>query len=118
MNLAQVRGVLTCLLLSLAATTTHAQERYIEGVHYTRLPDASAQSATTDGAPAVIEVFWYGCPSCYAFDPLLNSWVERKGASIAFERLPMIWDANTKEHGRLFFATRMLGLHEHMHGRI
>jgi protein dithiol oxidoreductase (disulfide-forming) len=116
MNLAQVRGVFTCLLLTLTATTS-AQERYIEGVHYKRLPEASVQSNTDDVA-SVLEVFWYGCGSCYAFDPLLNSWVAEKGDRIAFERSPMVWDANTKKHARLFFATRILGLHEKMHGRI
>jgi thiol:disulfide interchange protein DsbA len=30
----------------------------------------------------------------------------------------VIWDANSKQHARLYFATQLLGLHEEMHGRI
>src|SRR5690606_27384400 len=70
------------------------------------------------GQKSVLEVFWYGCNHCYAFDPLLNAWVADKADTIAFARSPMIWDANTKQHARLFFATQTLGLHEQMHARI
>lgn len=115
MNLATVRGIFTCLLLALACTA-QAQERYVEGVHYKRIDTAPARAA--DATASVLEVFWYGCGHCYAFEPLLNDWVERKGEAIAFARSPISWDANTKEHARLFYTTQALGLHADMHARI
>lgn len=116
MNLVLIRGIYTCLLLALAATAA-AQERYVEGVHYQRL-DTDAYAQTSAGAPSVLEIFWYGCNHCYAFEPLLNDWAARKGEAVAFARAPMIWDANTKQHARLFYTTQALGLHEEMHARI
>ncbi len=121
MSLAHVRGVFTCLLLLLSANPALAQiERFIEGVHYTRLPDPAAAygQGAVEGQPSVLEVFWYGCGHCYAFDPLLNTWVAGKDASIHFARTPAIWDATTKQHARLFFAVQTLGLQERMHNRI
>lgn len=116
MNLAPIRGILACLLLTLA-TTAQAQQRYVEGVHYQRLATRAYAQAHEGSSRSVVEVFWYGCGGCYAFDPLLNDWVARKGANIAFARAPIVWDANTKHHARLFYTTQALGLHA-MHARI
>lgn len=117
MNLALVRGILTCLLVILAAAS-QAQQRYVEGVHYRRIANPAAAVALgspDDGSKSVLEIFWYGCGHCYAFDPLLNDWVARKADSIVFTRSPMVWDAATKQHARLFHATQALGLHDKMH---
>jgi thiol:disulfide interchange protein DsbA len=120
MNLVTLRGILTCLLLLLAANANAQVERFVEGVHYARLPDLAAAMDldTTATEKSVLEVFWYGCNHCYAFDPMLNAWVADKAGAISFARTPMIWDANTKQHARLFHTTQALGLHEQMHARI
>lgn len=123
MNLALVRGILACLLFTFAAGT-QAQQRYVEGLHYQRVADSAAalSLAAADGkenhGKSVLEVFWYGCGFCYAFDPLLNDWVERKGDSIAFTRTPMVWDDTTRQHARLFYTTQALGMHDAMHTKI
>ncbi len=36
----------------------------------------------------VAEFFWYGCPHCYAFDPVLRSWEKVKPADVDFVRYP------------------------------
>ena len=115
MNLANARGILTCLLLTLAAATQAQNARYEEGVHYKRI--AAGENAA-DGQASILEVFWYGCGHCYAFDPLLNAWVAGKGEAVEFTRTPMIWDATTTEHARLFHASHALGLQRQMHDRI
>jgi thiol:disulfide interchange protein DsbA len=119
MNLAKARGVLTCLLF-LAATAAQAQvERFVEGVHYERLPEvaAAADLGAPEGRQSLLEIFWFGCGHCYAFDPLLNHWVaDRPG--VQFARTPMIWNATTKEHARLFYTARSLGVLDAMHERI
>ena len=28
------------------------------------------------GKIEVVELFWYGCPHCYAFEPVINPWVK------------------------------------------
>ena len=44
-----------------------AQERYVEGTHYEKLPQAI--EPLTDKPYDVVEVFWYGCPHCFKFEP-------------------------------------------------
>lgn len=119
MNLTKVRGVLTCLLFLMATTAEAQVERYVEGLHYERLPDLAAASdlGAPEGRQSVLEIFWFGCGHCYAFDPLLNHWVaDRSG--VQFTRTPMIWNATTKEHARLFYTARALGTLDRMHDRI
>lgn len=120
MNLAKVRGISTCLLFLLATTAEAQVERFVEGVHYTRLADASiARNLGAPEAPqSILEIFWFGCGHCYAFDPLLEHWVAAKPAAFEFARAPVMWNGTTKEHARLFYTARALGVLDAMHGRI
>jgi protein dithiol oxidoreductase (disulfide-forming) len=120
MNLAKVRGVLTCLLFLLPPIANAQAERFVEGVHYRRLADESVayDLGAPEGTQSVLEIFWFGCGHCYAFDPLLNHWVESKPDTVQFARTPVIWDGNTQEHARLFYTARALGVLDAMHARI
>jgi protein dithiol oxidoreductase (disulfide-forming) len=111
--------VLTVLFFSLAA---QAQvDHYVEGVHYTVLPALTYAKTldNTDNKIDVMEVFWYGCSHCYAFDPLLESWAEAQAANINFSRSPlMVWSEMNKQHARLFFAMQQLGKGHELHSII
>src|SRR5690606_33054658 len=92
-------------------------ERYVEGVHYTRLSDTSYLKTLDSSSPAsdVLEVFWYGCGSCNAFEPLLNHWVTAHEDTVNFTRSPMIWNDITEQHARVFFTAQELGVLEQLH---
>lgn len=49
------------------------------------------QPTETKGKVEVIEFFHYGCPHCKAFDPLLEMWVKKLPADVAFHRVPITW---------------------------
>ncbi|HWK54601.1 MAG TPA: thiol:disulfide interchange protein DsbA/DsbL [Hyphomicrobiales bacterium] len=112
----------TLLTLAAGAATLPAfgqPARHVAGTHYDTLPDnALSQQQRDSAAPLVTEVFWYGCPHCYEFDPLLANWVQEQGANIAFTRQPAVWDAATRVHARLFAATLELGIHAQVHEAI
>jgi thiol:disulfide interchange protein DsbA len=36
------------------------------------------------GKIEVVELFWYGCPHCYAFEPVINPWVEKLPSDVNF----------------------------------
>jgi thiol:disulfide interchange protein DsbA len=93
----------------------------VEGVHYSTLPDIAYAKTldSTTGKVDVVEVFWYGCPHCYAFDPVLESWVEKQAANINFSRSPlMVWSEINKPQARLYFAAQQLGKLEELHSVI
>jgi len=68
------------------------------------------------GVPAgkveVIEVFWYGCPHCYALEPYLMSWLKNKPEYIELVRIPVMWSPGHKTHAHLFYTLEALGRHD------
>jgi len=49
---------------------------------------SSPQPTRTGDKIEVLEVFWYGCPHCYQFEPVVEKWLEEKAGYIEFVRIP------------------------------
>lgn len=106
-------GALLPAIGRLVIPAAHGQDAgYVEGRHYRVLPesDYSRGLSREKGICDVVEVFWYGCGSCAALDPMLNAWVEKQGEDIRFSRSPAIWNEQTRMHARLFFTLMALEL--------
>ena len=103
-----------------AALPTQAQlpsGNWTPGTNYTVLSPAQP----TDSAPGrvqVVEVFWYGCPHCYALDPFIESWLKTKAAYIDFVRVPIMWGDIHRSHARLFYTLQALGKVDALHGLV
>ena len=83
-----------------------AQGGPVEGRQYVRLGQA------LPGAPGKIEVvefFFYMCPHCNAFDPLLEAWVHQLPADVSFRRVPVGATLMHKLHQRMFYALDAMG---------
>ena len=57
----------------------------------------------------VVEFFWFGCPHCFAFEPMLESWAKRLSADVAFRQVPVGFMAPHQFHQRLFYALEEMG---------
>ncbi|MES2606403.1 MAG: thiol:disulfide interchange protein DsbA/DsbL [Pseudomonadota bacterium] len=108
------RMLVACVLV---AMTGIASAQYVAGTHYDEVAvDPALRELQTPGdKPQITELFWYGCPHCNAFDPLLDAWVAEKGAAITFARLPVAWNAITQQHARMFFTAKTLGVGAQLH---
>ena len=85
-----------------------AQGGPVEGTHYVRLPQAAPVSAPA-GKVEVVEFFWYGCPSCAAFEGQIQAWADKQPPDeVAFVRLPASWHPQMSLHQRLYFTLAML----------
>lgn len=113
--------------LGLAASTmalagaAHAQSQSapVEGQHYVRLQTAApVQLPSPDKKVDVVEFFWYGCPHCNSFEPLLEGWVRRLPADVAFRRVHVGFGPVHQVHQKLFYALEETGLLETMHRRV
>ena len=82
--------------------------RFQLGKHYSRLSPTQPTSSPPDKVE-VAEIFWYGCPHCYALDPALKSWVASKPEYVSFVRVPVVWSAVAKAHARAFYTAEALG---------
>lgn len=74
-----------------------------------------AQPTGTSGKIEVIEIFWYGCPHCYAFEPYLERWLNDKPDDVVFRRLPGILGKTWIAHAKAFFTAEKLGILEEIH---
>jgi thiol:disulfide interchange protein DsbA len=96
---------------SVAAPTS---ARFQLGKHYNRLSPTQPTSSPPDKVE-VAEIFWYGCPHCYALDPSLKSWVASKPDYVAFVRVPVTWSDVAKTHAHAFYTADALGKIGAMH---
>ena len=81
-------------------------EQFEEGVDYETLPGEVKVQA--DGRVEVIEFFWFGCPSCYRFEPHLVAW--QIPETIDFKNVPAVLTNNWLFHAHVYYAMELLGL--------
>ncbi len=63
----------------------------------------------------VMEIFWYGCGHCNDFDPMLNAWVKKLPADVAFVRVPGLPDPRWAPMAKTFYVMETFGLGEKYH---
>ncbi|MEM8844045.1 MAG: thiol:disulfide interchange protein DsbA/DsbL [Pseudomonadota bacterium] len=99
-------GVLAVLLL--LGSFVSAQN-YTEGKHYVRISPKVAPVDNTDAKHEVVELFWYGCPHCYEFEPAINEWKMNKADDVVFVRVPAIFNPRWEQHARAYYALEQMG---------
>lgn len=110
-NIVRISSLLFGLVFAAAAFAQPAL--YVEGTHYEVL-EAPVRTADPNKIE-VAEVFWYGCPHCYAFEPLIESWKKNLPADVAFVRSPGMWNQLMEVHAQIFYAAETLGVLEKIH---
>jgi thiol:disulfide interchange protein DsbA len=63
----------------------------------------------------VIEFFWYGCPHCYDFEPVLNKWKETLPKNVEFIRIPAAFNETWAKHAKAYYTAEALGVVEKVH---
>ncbi len=100
----------------LLATSVVAQQAFNEGVDYQRI-DPVVKTSNPDKV-VVTEVFWYGCPHCFRFEPFVEKWAESLPDGVIFEQLPSSLNPSWMEHARAFYAMKMMGVQEQLHRKL
>jgi thiol:disulfide interchange protein DsbA len=91
----------------------------VEGQHYVKLSTPAAVSLPSpDKKVDVVEFFWYGCPHCNTFEPLLESWIKRLPPDVSFRRVHVGFGAQHQIHQKLHYALEELGLLPTMHKKV
>jgi len=78
------------------------------GVNYDVISPAQP-TTVAPGKVEVLEVFWLGCPHCYALEPYIRQWLKNKPAYIEFVRVPVMWGPVHRAHAQLFYTLESLG---------
>jgi thiol:disulfide interchange protein DsbA len=110
-----IRKLLAVMLFCLPLWACAAEAPpYAEGTDYAAVTPPLA--GATDGKVKVVELFWYGCPHCFQFDPTLQAWLKSKPANVEFERIPAIFNNPTWElHARAYYTADVMGALDKVH---
>lgn len=87
------------------------------GTDYAKL-NKPAPVDTPAGKIEVLEFFWYSCPHCNAFEPVLNAWAKRLPKDVVFKRVPVAFQDSYLPQQRLFYTLEAMGLTTKLHDRV
>ena len=79
-----------------------------EGIEYKIV--SPAQPTITKNKIEVVELFWYGCPHCFHFEPELKEWLAKKPDNVVFYRIPAVFNPAWALHARAYYTAKSLGL--------
>jgi len=100
-----------------AQTPAANAEPFHEGFAYNRLP--VPQPVSPSDKIVVMEFFWYDCPHCADFDPLLESWAKKLPPDVVLERVPVAFSPQFVPQQHLYYALKALGkLNDAMQAKI
>jgi thiol:disulfide interchange protein DsbA len=67
----------------------------------------------------VVEFFWYGCPHCFDFEPVLADWVKKLPADVVVRRSPAIFPNNKWTPGaRIYYTLEAMNLLDKFHSEV
>ena len=107
-----IKNALIVLVLSLFCSSAFSKD-YQEGRHYELIEPLPTRNPEKI---EVIEFFWFGCGHCFSLEQLIKDWKSEVSSEVDFFRLPVVWNAQTKTHAKLFFATETLQVPEAIQG--
>ena len=100
-------GVLLFGQQAVAQNTADAKPKFIEL--------KPAQPTQTGDKIEVVEVFWYGCPHCYSFEPFLEEWSKSLPADVELIRLPGVLNQAWIPHAKAYYTAEKLGILAEIH---
>jgi len=117
LQLAGIAGATALAGLGAAPGLVLAQGAPVEGKEFIKVKQPIPGQAT--GKIEVVEFFWYACPHCYHFEPMLEGWVQKLPADVHFRRVPVgFGDVRKEFHQRLYFTLETMNQVDAMHAKV
>ncbi len=73
------------------------------------------QPTDGNGKIEVLEFFWFGCPHCYQFHPVLEEWKKTLPDDVVFRPVAAVLNPSWVNHARAYFAAEILGVVDKIH---
>jgi thiol:disulfide interchange protein DsbA len=112
------RQTLAAVAALAAPQWLRAQGGPVEGQHFVRLNTPAPINLPSDKKVEVVEFFWYGCPHCNNFEPLLEAWLKRLPPDVLFRRVHVGFGPQHQIHQKLHYALEELGVLPTMHRKV
>ena len=104
---------LTALIAFLFMIPAAMAAEWEEGTHYQTL--SSPVETRSGDQLELAEIFWYGCPSCYRMQPVLEQWKKGKAEDVNLRHVPASLRRDWEPHAKAFYVARELGVVDQMH---
>lgn len=109
------KGLLLLIPLLFIFSPLQAEE-FDEGIEYVKIQNPVK---TSDPDKVVVtEMFWYGCPHCYRFEPYIEKWKQSMPEGVSFEQAPSVLNSSWMEHARAYFALETMGAVDKVHQKL
>ena len=100
-------------ILMLISGSAAAQMAFTEGSDY-QLVNPAVKTSQPDKV-VVTEIFWYGCPHCFRFEPYVERWSAGLPDGVVFEQVPSSLNPRWTEHARAYYAFKMMDALDQTH---
>ena len=100
-------------ILMLVTASASAQVAFVEGTDYQLI--APVVKSSQPDKIVVTEIFWYGCPHCFRFEPYVERWAADLPEGVVFEQVPSSLNPRWTEHARAYYAFKMMAALEQTH---
>ena len=117
-SLSAASAAVATLGVAALPTLSQAQARaFKEGADYLELGKAAPTEAPA-GKVEVVEFFWYSCPHCNAFEPMLEAWIKQIPKDVAVRRVPVSFRPDFEPQQRLYYVLEAMGKVEELHKKV
>jgi thiol:disulfide interchange protein DsbA len=106
-------AVLTLFAGVMLSGSAVAQMAFVAGNDY-QLISPAAKTSLPDKV-VVTEIFWYGCPHCFRFEPFVEKWSASLPEGVIFEQVPSSLNPRWTEHARAYYSFQMMGVLDQTH---
>lgn len=93
-----------------------ADSGFDEGIDYELIQNP--QATDDESKIEVLEIFWYGCPHCYHFEPTIEPWSKNLAGDVVFRRLPAVFNTQWEVGARAYFSAQILNVVEQSHSAL
>ncbi len=106
--------IVAIMLCGMTALSVNAAE--VKASQYQQV--VPEQATKTGDKIEVLEIFWYGCPHCFDFEPYVNEWLKNKADDVEFRRMPGVFRKNWIPGAKAYYTAEALGVTEKTHTAI
>ena len=101
--------------LSLAARSAIGKP-FEEGTQY--VPITPEPPIGSGDQVEVVEFFWYGCPHCNDFEPVVKKWAAGLQPNVSFTQIPVMFGGPADLHAQVYYALEGMGELERLHEKL
>lgn len=107
----------SAVTLPVALPAAAQVRQFKEGKDYQKLSKPASTEAPA-GKIEIIEFFWYSCPHCNSFEPVLDAWIKAAPKDLVVRRVPVAFNASFVPQQKLYFALQAMDNFDAMHVKV